>query len=908
MNPGLYLRYSTRSLARHGYRTVLAVFCIAVGVMAIVSLQLAGLTIRHSLTSNVREANGGDIQMMAVSTGLSQDELAHLDDLERQGLVSAWTATLTPGATARFGSGPPRSLQVQVVDPARYPLVGSVKIARPQGRNARSLVGPTGTALIGSTAQRQLGAGIGDQVQLATQAGPMTVTITGLLADSGGLSGGILMVGIDTLRASSRLPPLYNSVYLTTPGRSQMLQVASDLKKRYPVASVQTTDDVLKSHEDASRFISQFLDIVGLLALLVGGIGIANTMQVLLSRRRIEIAMLKTSGYRRRDLYLLFGLEAAWLGLAGGAAGALLGAGVSFAVTRLVENLVAQHLEPQLEPLTVLSGLGVGLATALTFGLLPIVKAAEVRPLAVIREASEEGWGTRILTAALLAVLGALFTLLAFAILGNLQLAVFGVAGTLVALGLVSLVFALVGFVIGVLPVPERVTWRHLLLVTPPVLISAVITYLVPAVGVLLLVFTVGGYLIVLAPRSWKVTVKLGFRGVGRQPGRTATTLVALFVGVFCVGLILILAQDIRSKLNGAISSSATYNVLAIDSVQRADNLAKTVPGTPGLKAQRKALIMSATPVAVKNEPVADFATRARAQGGAAQNPFFLSSLSSLEGTDLAAGQLPQNTVAANPANPRRSMGRLLTSADAGTTNVVGGQELTMAPFNLRPGDTITLAEPRSHEQRTLTLVGFFQRSFVTIQFGALEADSQLVSAWAGDGAAVAYSLKIDPAQKAAAVRRLSDADPQAGVIDLADFGAIVDQILRNLLILLTSLASLALLAGAVIIANAVALAMLERRREIGIMKSVGYQSKSVLSQVLFENALLGGVGGLSAIALVALATTLLGKLAFKTSLDVAAPLAIAIILASSLLAAVVSGLVAWAPTRVRPLEVLRYE
>lgn len=145
-------------------------------------------------------------------------------------------------------------------------------------------------------------------------------------------------------------------------------------------------------------------------------------------------------------------------------------------------------------------------------------------------------------------------------------------------------------------------------------------------------------------------------------------------------------------------------------------------------------------------------------------------------------------------------------------------------------------------------------------------------------------------------------------MIDLADFGAIVDQILRNLLILLTSLASLALLAGAVIIANAVALAMLERRREIGIMKSVGYESRSVLSQVLFENALLGGVGGLSAIALVALATTLLGKLVFKTSLDVAAPLAIAIILASSLLASVVSGLVAWAPTRVRPLEVLRYE
>ncbi len=57
-----------------------------------------------------------------------------------------------------------------------------------------------------------------------------------------------------------------------------------------------------------------------------------------------------------------------------------------------------------------------------------------------------------------------------------------------------------------------------------------------------------------------------------------------------------------------------------------------------------------------------------------------------------------------------------------------------------------------------------------------------------------------------------------------------------------------------------------------------------------------------------ALATTPLGGIAFKTSLDVAAPLSIGIILASALLAPAVSGLVAWVPTRVRPLEVLRYE
>ena len=51
-----------------------------------------------------------------------------------------------------------------------------------------------------------------------------------------------------------------------------------------------------------------------------------------------------------------------------------------------------------------------------------------------------------------------------------------------------------------------------------------------------------------------------------------------------------------------------------------------------------------------------------------------------------------------------------------------------------------------------------------------------------------------------------------------------------------------------------------------------------------------------------------LGRIAFKTSLDIAAPLSIGIILASALLASAVPGLVAWVPTLVRRLEVLRYE
>jgi putative ABC transport system permease protein len=909
MKAGFYLRYSTRSLSRDAFRTLLAIFCIAVGVMAIVSLQLAGLTVRHSLTSDLREANGGDISLQSFQAPLTRNELGYLDQLQGERQVSSWSAILTASVTARHQGSRPRPVNVQVVDPARYPLVGRLRLAQPRNAEPRVVLGGQDQVLIDATAQTELGVTVGDQIELISQLAPLRVTVGGILAAGGGLSPVAQVTLSDkTYQAATAMAPLYDSVFLTTPGHEQMVAVKAALQRHFPVATVRSTDDLLRSQEDSALQISRFLDVVGLLALLVGGIGIANTMQVLLSRRRLEIAMLKTTGFRRRDLYLLFGLEAVWLGLAGGSIGAAAGAGLSFGVARLIENVVNQHLETQIDRLPILTGVGVGVATAVTFGLLPIVRAAQVRPLAILRETAERGWRQRLLSLALLAMLGLLFTALSLAVLGDVRLALLGVAGALVALGLLALVFATVGYLVGLLPLPERVGWSQVLVLTPVLLAALVVTYLLPAVGVLLLLLALTGWLLALIPTSWKATTRLGLRGVGRQPTRTATTLVALFIGVFCVGLIVVLGIDIRGKLDQALSNQASYNLLAFESVRSGDHVGSALESLPGVQGHRRFVTMSVSPVAVKGERVADFASRVRSQGLDDQGSWS-SSVGSLEGTDLARGQLPEVTLAPDPRQPARKMGRALTPADSGTSNVMGGDELLSPPWNLRPGDTLTLTQPRTHVERTVTLVGFYAHTgFFNFQFGALKADSALVAGWGADDAALVYSVKVDPAHKSQAIDRLASQAPAALVVDITDLAAIVDRILHNLLVLLTALASLALLAGGIIIANAVALAMLERRREIGILKSLGFASRVVLAQVLLENALLGALSGTAAVGLVVLATTLLGRFVFQTNLDVDLPLAVAIVVASGALAAAVAGLVAWAPTRVRPLEVLRYE
>jgi putative ABC transport system permease protein len=105
-----------------------------------------------------------------------------------------------------------------------------------------------------------------------------------------------------------------------------------------------------------------------------------------------------------------------------------------------------------------------------------------------------------------------------------------------------------------------------------------------------------------------------------------------------------------------------------------------------------------------------------------------------------------------------------------------------------------------------------------------------------------------------------------------------------------------------------VALAMLERRRELGILKSVGYTSGTVLSEVLIENGVIGGLGAILAMLLVTLAINLLNRFVFHSNFGVNGLIVLVLIIGAALLAMLTAALVAYGSVRVRPLEVLRYE
>ncbi|WP_376794636.1 ABC transporter permease [Thermogemmatispora sp.] len=924
MKASLYFKYSWRSLLRGGQRSVLAILCIAVGVLAIVSLELVGQMINLAFTSNVREANGGDVDVSSYIYPFNDNDLSFFERLKQRGDISAYTPVINARASTQLAADLGDSFQLVVIDPQTFPVVASPTFLQPQGGSFARLVQDEQVVVTQSFLD-QYHRKVGDTLTVyasetsrSSTGRSLHVKIAGVIANEGmaALAGSAMYLSVQTYQAAApSVPLLYENVYIST-GNDQARadRVVKAIQNQFYYASTSTPADALKADQQQVDFIRKFLEIAGLLALLIGGVGIVHTMQVLLLRRRTEIAMLKTAGYRRRDLYLLFGLEAGLLGLVGGVIGSVIGAGVSLLVRGLIMQFFMFNLPLSFDPLILGGGVLIGLGTALIFGLMPIVQAANIRPLSVIRELPE-GFrpSSYALTVGLLFLLSLLFCAMSIVILNNAVLLGIGVVyGTFIFLGVLSVFFVLAVIIISLLPVPERLSLGFLALILVALVISGLITIVLPVFGSLLLLASVVGLVTVFLPATWKVTIKMALRNIGRQRARTTTTMLALFVGIFTIGLILILGQDLRDAINASLAQVISYNVIATANDQQAQRLEAQWSSVPGVQKRERLIITSCLPLTIDGVPLQTLLrqaaqTASNSQVTQREDLIVLFYLSNLQGYDLAHGQLP-------PAGLTITQGRNLNASDVDSNHVLlpadvldfGGLKQ-----HLRVGSQLALRSQDGKVVRVVTVVGFYRMSGLNTGtfIGGLLAPLSLVRELAPGGQATdIYYLKIDPAQVGKALDRMQTIAGAISVTNLANLGDYVNQFLSYIILTLSAIASLSLFAGIVIIANAVGLAMLERRRELGILKAVGYTSRAILGEVLLENGTVAGLGAFLAMLLVSLALSLLGHFVFNINLGSSEIIVLALIAGAAVLAMLVAALVAWGAVRVRPLEVLRYE
>jgi putative ABC transport system permease protein len=130
----------------------------------------------------------------------------------------------------------------------------------------------------------------------------------------------------------------------------------------------------------ADETTSLFLGL-GAVALLVGGIGIANVMVISVLERRAEIGLRRALGAARRHVAAQFVVESLLLGVAGGAAGVLLGTVATYAVSH------QRGWQPLIPPVAAGAGLAVAVAIGIIAGLYPALRAARLAPTEALRTA-----------------------------------------------------------------------------------------------------------------------------------------------------------------------------------------------------------------------------------------------------------------------------------------------------------------------------------------------------------------------------------------------------------------------------------------------------------------------------------------------------------------------------------------
>lgn len=900
MNLRFSWRYATRSLLRGGQYSIFALVCVTVGVLVIVALQLVSIMVNSALTGNIRAFNGGDLAVHTELANISDTQLTYFGGLQSRGVITAYSPVKDGDSTTTTGTGLQR-VTFWSVDPAAFPLAGSVPVITPDGSTLAHLLQGNG-AVITETLQQRLHMDVGDTLRLTTTSGSTgTVTITGEIATTPLISGRAELLMSEATSDSfinlTGAPSGYTWIFVNVPGHSDAAAstVSAEIRSQFPGLSATTAPQAGAQVQSEVDAIRTFLRIIGLLALLIGGVGIMNTMQVLLRRRQIEIAMLKTLGAKQRDLLRVFGIEAVLLGLVGGIIGAAAGIGLSFVVQTLVERAFYLALPTIIDPGTVLSGVAIGLATTLIFGLIPIVRASAARPLVVLREQAQGSGGSRAASLGLLVLLTALFGLLALSILGNLVVTVAVVLGSLIALGLLSAGFALLAWLVSRWPVPDPRRFGSLVALVPILIIALLLLRFSPAFGVLLLVLVAVAGVVAVLPTSARAETQLALRNIGRARLRSATTLVALFVGVFAVGMGLVLGQNIKDFFASRAGTVNQDNAYIIAGSDAAPQVAARISGLPDVANEVVSLAVPARVVSADGRTLPKASTE-------------LGNLAGVNGFNLAGGNLPP-AVLTQGAQDAVS-GRLLTSADAGTDNAVFPLSYSEPPENLKLNDVVMTTSQDGKVTKALRVVGFYTGLGTFGNLSTILAD-QSVAKGLGEGHQYTiFGLRLPEAQQNQDLESIQQAVP--GTITLGDAATInqLNSILENILQVVELIASLAMFAGLVLIANTAALAMLERRRELGLLKAIGHTSRGVLAMVLVENGLLGVTGAYAALILVSLAATVLGRVVFQSRSQPGASVALTLALAgaTAALCMLVAAAVAWKPTRVRPLDALRYE
>jgi putative ABC transport system permease protein len=395
------LRFALRDL-RGGIRGF-AVFiaCIALGVMAIAGVASVAASLTAGLAREGRTILGGDLSFNLIQREADAQERTFLDTLGRTSVAA------TMRTMARTADGRTALIEMKAVDDA-YPLYGQVTLT-PEGPLSAALAqrgdvfgGVADAALLG-----RLDLKPGDRITV----GAATIEIRDTLAsEPDKLASGIgfgprLLVSEAALRSTGLIQPgslvrwRYRVRLAGEPSDATLRAVTATANERFPQAGwdIRTRTNASPALERNIESFTQYLTLVGLTALLVGGVGVANAVRAHLDRRRDDIATMKALGATGGDVFAIYLAQTLTLAIIGTLPGLILAAALPFLIAWAFGAIIPLPLAPAIYPADLGLALSYGLFTAVTFALWPLGRAHDISVSALFRDevSPERRWPRR---------------------------------------------------------------------------------------------------------------------------------------------------------------------------------------------------------------------------------------------------------------------------------------------------------------------------------------------------------------------------------------------------------------------------------------------------------------------------------------------------------------------------------
>lgn len=365
-----------------GFRIFLA--CLALGVLAIAAVGSLSQAIVAGLERDARAILGGDLDISLTQRPATDEQLHWLQT--HAGRVSS---TIDMRAMAVRADGASRTLvQLKSVDQA-YPLYGAVTLSTDQ-KLAPALADQG--AVIEDALAARLGLKVGDSVRIGEAILPVRAIVSHEpdRAVGGFDFGPRVMIGADSVAATQLIQPGSIVTYhyrLTLPLSTDLAAFHSALDQAFPNAGWRVRD-YTQASPGIERFVERmglFLTLVGLTALLVGGVGVGNAVAAYVASRQATIATLKCLGAPGSVVFATYLLLVLILASAGILVGIVLGALAPYLAGGVFGAILPVPIAFGIYPTALLIAGLFGVLTTLAFSLWPLGKARQVRAASLFR-------------------------------------------------------------------------------------------------------------------------------------------------------------------------------------------------------------------------------------------------------------------------------------------------------------------------------------------------------------------------------------------------------------------------------------------------------------------------------------------------------------------------------------------